>query len=59
MGNPHSMISRFWGIENFFMDNRGGGCHVLPSNFLSQYQKLSLESTSVYQIVPGIENFYA
>ena len=41
------------------MQKRDGGITFSVKNFLSQYRKISLGNTSVYQKISGVEKFYA
>ena len=47
-------------VSKNFMHQRGGGYHVSPSKtFVTQYRKISLGNSSVFQKISFIAKFYA
>ena len=62
---PKKFVGEHFGVsENFeyrkILCFREGGYHVSPSkNFVTQYQKISLRNTSVFEKISCIAKFYA
>ena len=58
VGNPLLFVALISGIEKVRI--RGGSIMIFRRKFfVSQYRKISLGNTSVYQKISGSENFYA